>query len=154
MIANGEMRTECLTARDRTRFATKLRLSTATTTAQLAALVTDLEVVLRAHEKVNPETIAVRFSAVGDGSLDIEASCAVTTTQWAEFASYRQALLLGCVEATRQATSSSRHESKRRPRRPRRRSRLVRFVASRESASIQSRGPHMVDHAMPRREPM
>ena len=106
VIANGklaEMRTECLTARDRTRFATKLRLSTATTTAQLAALVTDLEVVLRAHEKVDPETIAVRFSAVGDGSLDIEASCAVTTTQWAEFTSYRQALLLGCVEATRQA---------------------------------------------------
>lgn len=106
VIANGklaDMRTECLTARDRMRFATKLRLSTATTTAQLAALVADLEAVLRAHEKVDPETIVVRFSAVGDGSLDVDAICAVTTTQWTEFTGFRHALLLGCVEATRRA---------------------------------------------------
>lgn len=106
VIANGklaDMRTECLSARDRMRFATKLRLSTATTTAQLAALVAGLEAVLRAHEKVDPETVVVRFSAVGDGSLDVDASCALTTTQWTEFTGFRHALLLGCLDATRRA---------------------------------------------------
>ena len=106
VIANGklaDMRTECLSARDRMRFATRLRLSTTTTTAQLAALVADLEAVLRAHEKVDADTIVVRFSAVGDGSLDVDASCAVLTTQWTEFTRYRHALLLGCVDAARRA---------------------------------------------------
>lgn len=104
VLANGklaDMRTECLTARDQMRFITRLRLSTKTSTAQLTALVTAVEETLLAHPKVAPETVLVRFAAVGDGSLDVDAICAVLTTDWTEFTRYRQELLLGCIAATR-----------------------------------------------------
>ncbi len=106
VLANGklaDMRTECLSARDRTRFACKLRLATRTTGAQLGELVRLLEQALSGHPKVHKDDVLVRFTAVGDGCLELDASCTIATTVFAEFATARQELLLACLEATGRA---------------------------------------------------
>ena len=106
VLANGklaDMRTECLSARDRTRFACKLRLTMKTTPSDIEALLPLLQETLSAHPKVHKPDVFVRLTAVGDGVLEVDASCTVETTVFAEFALARQELLLRCLSATAKA---------------------------------------------------
>lgn len=106
VLPNGklaDMRIESLSARDKTRFACKLRIATRSTAEQLTALVALVGEALRRHPKVRAEDVLVRLSALGDGALEIDAGCAVNTTKFAEFADVRQELLLACIAAVRDA---------------------------------------------------
>jgi hypothetical protein len=90
-----------MSARDRTRFSTKLRVGNSAAPEQLAGLVALLGKELGAHLKVRREDVLVRLSAITDGAFEIDVACAVETTRFAEFADVRQELLLTCIATTR-----------------------------------------------------
>ena len=104
VIPNGklaDMRIESLSARDRTRFATKLRVLPKATHDQIEAFVALVAQELAKHPKVRREDVIVRLAGMGDGILEVEAGCSVETTKFAEFADARQELLLVCLAAAR-----------------------------------------------------
>jgi MscS family membrane protein len=96
-IPNGELanqRIESFTARDRIRLACVLGLLYRTTAAQMRGVLTDLERVLREHPKIWPDSVVVRFRELASSSLDIEVMAWFQTTDWNEFQTIRQDLLL------------------------------------------------------------
>lgn len=104
VLPNGklaDMRIESMSARDRTRFSTKLRVGNGAAPEQLAGLVALLGQELGAHLKVRREDVLVRLSAITDGAFEIDVACAVETTRFAEFADVRQELLFTCIATTR-----------------------------------------------------
>jgi len=106
VIPNGklaDMRIESLSARDRTRFATKLRILPKASHEQIEALVARIADDLTKHPKVRHEDVVVRLAAMGDGVLEVEAGCSVETTRFAEYADVRQELLLLCLAGARAA---------------------------------------------------
>lgn len=75
ILPNGrlsDMRLESFSVRDRMRLACTLGLVYATTAAQLRKILAVLEGVLRAHPKIWPDAVVVRFKEFGDSSLNIE----------------------------------------------------------------------------------
>src|SRR5690606_17113128 len=87
-LPNGrlaEMRLESFTARDRMRLACTVRLAYGTTTSQLKEVLAGLERVLRAHPKIWPDAVVVRFKELGVSSLDIEIMAWFETPNWGEF---------------------------------------------------------------------
>jgi MscS family membrane protein len=104
-IPNGrlaEMRIESYTARDRLRLATVIGLVYETSAAQMREVLAGFERVLRAHPRIWPDTVTVRFREFAASSLDIEVMAWFTTSNWGEFQAIRQEILLdfmGVVEA-------------------------------------------------------
>lgn len=94
----ADMRIETFGPRDRIRFATKLALSRATSTAQLKEIVERLPRRLAEHESTRKEDISVRLIAIGEGSYDVEVVAPVETLDAAEFARIREELLVLCIE--------------------------------------------------------
>jgi MscS family membrane protein len=108
-IPNGklaEMRTETFAARDRLRLACTVALAYDTTGEQVRRVLAGFEQKLRAQPKVRPEAITVRFTALAESSLSVEVDAAVDTTDWNEFQSIRQEVLLGFMEVTAAAGTS------------------------------------------------
>ncbi len=108
-IPNGrlaEMRLESLTARDRLRLACIIGLVYETTAAQMREVLARLERVLREHPKIWPDTVVVRFQALGASSLDIELMAWFETADWSEFQLIRQEVLLQFMEVVEAAGSS------------------------------------------------
>ncbi len=104
VLPNGklaDMRIESMSARDRTRFSTKLRVGSRAAPEQLAALVALLGQELGSHLKVRREDVLVRLSSITDGAFEIDVACAVETTRFSEFADVRQELLFTCIATTR-----------------------------------------------------
>ena len=100
VLPNGklaDMRIESLSARDRTRFGSKLRVTPHATEPQLIELVALLSDALAKHPKVRAEDVLVRLSALVDGAFEVDVSCAVETTKLQDFADVRQQLLLACI---------------------------------------------------------
>ncbi len=96
-IPNGklaEMRLETFAARDRLRLACILRLEYGTRSDQLRGVVSGIEGALRDHPKIWPDSITVRFKELAEYSLDIEVMAWFMTTDWAEFLTIRQNVLL------------------------------------------------------------
>jgi MscS family membrane protein len=105
-IPNGklaDMRIESFGERDRIRFFTTLSLAYETTASQLRSVLRDVEALLRAHPRVWPEGIAVRFAALGQYSLDVNVNAWFATTDAAEFDAIRQEVLLGVMDAIERA---------------------------------------------------
>lgn len=104
-LPNGklaDMRIETFAPRDRIRFFTVLGLARHTTSAQMRQVLAGLESTLRAHPKLWPEGVAVRFKEINPNALDVEVQAWFGTTDWSEFLGIRQDLLLaflGVVEA-------------------------------------------------------
>jgi MscS family membrane protein len=108
-IPNGrlaDMRIESFTARDRMRLACTVRLVYGTTAAQMRQVLQGLEGVLRAHPKIWPEAVVVRFKELADFSLDIEVMAWFATPDWPEFQLIRQEVLLQFMDVVERAGTS------------------------------------------------
>lgn len=108
-IPNGELanqRIESFTARDRIRLACTIGLLYGTTAAQMRAVLDKLEAILRGHPKIWPDAVVVRFSKLGDSSLDIEVMAWFLTSDWGEFQLIRQGILLEFMQAIEQIGTS------------------------------------------------
>lgn len=105
-IPNGklaDMQTETFAARDRLRLACKVALVYGTTAAQVRAVLEGLEAALRSHPRIWPDDVQVRLSALAESSLDVEVQAWFRTTDWNEFLSIRQEVLLRFMEVVERA---------------------------------------------------
>lgn len=105
-IPNGrlaDMRLESFSARDRIRLACDLGLVYDTTGDQLRTVLAGLEAVLRAHPKIWPDAVVVRFKQFGASSLDIEVMAWFQTFDWGEFQAIRQDVLLRFMDVVQEA---------------------------------------------------
>jgi MscS family membrane protein len=108
-IPNGELanqRIESFTARDRLRLATTVGLVYETTAQQMRNILTELEAILRAHPKIWPDAVVVRFKEFAASSLDIEIMAWFQTADWSEFQVIRQDILLAFMAAIERHGSS------------------------------------------------
>lgn len=102
----ADMRIESFAARDRLRLACDVGVVYGTTAAQMRTILEGLEAVLRAHPKIWPETVVVRFKELGASSLNIEVMAWFQTQDWGEFQLIRQDILLQFMEVVERAGSS------------------------------------------------
>ncbi len=108
-LPNGrlaDMRLESYTARDRLRLALVVGLVYETTSVQMREVLTGLERVLRAHPKIWPDAVVVRFAEFAASSLNIEIMAWFQTSEWSEFQLIRQEVLLQFMEVVEAAGSS------------------------------------------------
>jgi MscS family membrane protein len=108
-VPNGQLadsQIESYTARDRIRLACTLGLVYGTTAAQLRDVLAGIEDVLRAHPRIWPDTVVVRFQRFGESSLDIEVMAWFETTDWGEFQGIRQDVLLAFMQVIETAGTS------------------------------------------------
>jgi MscS family membrane protein len=108
-IPNGrlaDMRLESFTARDRMRLACTVGLVYGTTAAQMREVLEGLERALRAHPKIWPDAVVVRFKELGASSLDVEVMAWFQTPDWSEFQLIRQEILLKFMEVVERAGTS------------------------------------------------
>lgn len=99
----ADMRLESFAARDRLRLATVIGLEYATSPAQMREVLAGFEQVLRAHPRLWPDALTVRFSAFAASSLDIEIMAWFETSDWAEFQAIRQGILLQFMDVVERA---------------------------------------------------
>ena len=99
----AEMRTESYTARDRIRLFCVLGLVYGTTAEQMRTVLAGVEKVLRDHPKIWPDAVVVRFRALAESALEIEVMAWFQTTDWNEFQSIRQDLLLSFMDVVEKA---------------------------------------------------
>lgn len=100
-IPNGQLaetRTENFAPRDRIFLRTVLGLEYGTSAATMRKVRDELEQVLRAHPRVWPDRVLVRFFEFGAFSLNIEVFCWIQTTVVDEFRAEREGLLLQMME--------------------------------------------------------
>jgi MscS family membrane protein len=105
-IPNGklaEMRTESLAVRDRLRFVTIVNLVFDATEAQIRAVIAGCERVMTEHPKTSADSATARFIAIGTSSFDIEVSCYFETSDWNEFLTIRQDVLLSLRRVVEEA---------------------------------------------------
>jgi MscS family membrane protein len=102
----ADMRAETFAVRDRLRLAVNLALSYGTTAAQMRAVLSELEAALRAHPRIWPEGISVRFTALLDSALNVEVAAWFQTADWNEFTAIREDLLLRFLEIVERAGTS------------------------------------------------
>jgi MscS family membrane protein len=95
----ADMRIESLGPRDRIRFATRLQLARATTTAQVRSIISTIKAALVAHPMVRKADVIVCLASIGEASYDVDVSAPVETTDVAQFIRAREELLVACVEA-------------------------------------------------------
>jgi MscS family membrane protein len=108
-IPNGklaDMRLESFTVRDRIRLAMTIGLVYDTTSTQMRQVLEHVERTLRLHPKIWPDTVVVRFGALGASSLDIEVMAWFETSDWGEFQLIRQDILLDVMRIVEQAGSA------------------------------------------------
>lgn len=108
-IPNGklaDMKLESFSERDRLRLSAVVGLVYGTTPAQLRSALAGFEAVLRAHPKIWPDTVVVRFREFGASSLDIEIMAWFVTIDWGEFQQIREEILLQFMEVVERAGSS------------------------------------------------
>ncbi len=102
----ADMRVESYSARDRIRLACVLGLVYGTTAAQMREVLAGLERVLRAHPKLWPDNVVVRFSELAASALNVEVMAWFRTTDFDEFRVIREEMLLGFLEVVERAGSS------------------------------------------------
>lgn len=108
-IPNGklaDMKLESFSERDRLRLSAIVGLVYGTTPQQLRTALAGFEAVLRAHPKIWPDAVVVRFREFAASSLDIEIMAWFLTTDWGEFQSIREEVLIGFMEVVERAGSS------------------------------------------------
>lgn len=90
---------ESVTARDRMRIHTTLMLEYGTSSEKLRSLRDELERVARAHPKIYPDELHIRFAGFGASSLDIEVMLWMMVRDYASFVQAREELLLAFMQA-------------------------------------------------------
>ncbi len=99
-IPNGRLadsRIESYAARDRMRLATTIALAYDAHEAQVRAVITGIEGVLRAHPLVWPDVAVARLASLSPTTIDIEILCWFTTTDYETYRTARQDVLLGVM---------------------------------------------------------
>ena len=99
----AEMRLESFAARDRLRLSCTIGLLYATSEVQMREVLAGFERVLRAHPRIWPDVVVVRFVGFGDSSLNVDVMAWFQTTDWGEFQTMRQDVLLGFMEVVERA---------------------------------------------------
>jgi MscS family membrane protein len=94
----AELRVESLSARDRLRLAATLAVSPGTPSAEVRALLSGVEALLRAQPKLWPDTFVVKLRDLTPASIEIEVVAWFQTTDFDEFRSIRQEVLLAILE--------------------------------------------------------
>lgn len=90
---------ERFSARDRTRFAVKFRLSLATSSRQLAQIREGIEdLLVRHHDRAATEEPSVHLTGPGDAWFELEAMAWFATPDWPTFQKLRDQLLLDCLD--------------------------------------------------------
>jgi MscS family membrane protein len=87
-VANAEfskLHLENLTARKKIWFHPKISLPYETTQDQIRRITSDIETMLRAHPKVHEEPIQIRFTEIGNYSLNIDVFSYVATGDYGEY---------------------------------------------------------------------
>jgi MscS family membrane protein len=105
-IPNGrlsDLRAETFAVRDRLRLLANLGLVYGTTEAQLRAVLAGVEGALRAHPKIWPDAVSVRFNDFKDSSLNVEVMAWFQTADWNEFTAIRQELFLAFMRIVEEA---------------------------------------------------
>jgi MscS family membrane protein len=108
-IPNGrlaDMRTETFAVRDRLRLYANIGLVYGTTGEQLRAVMAGLERTLRAHPKIWPDAVVVRFNEFRDSSLNLEVMAWFQTSDWNEFTAIRSEIFLAFMEVVERAGTS------------------------------------------------
>jgi MscS family membrane protein len=108
-LPNGkvaDMRLESFAVRDRLRLASVIGLVYETTVAQMREVLSGFEQVLRAHPKIWPDNVVVRFREFAGSSLDIEVMAWFQTSDWREFQLIRQDVLLQFMEVVERVGTS------------------------------------------------
>jgi MscS family membrane protein len=108
-IPNGklaDMRLETFAVRDRLRLACVVGLTYGTSVAQIRAVLSGLESVLRQHPKIWPDSVTVRLKEFGESSLNLEVMAWFQTSDWAEFLAIREETLLQFLEVVEREGSS------------------------------------------------
>lgn len=108
-IPNGrlaDMRLESFAVRDRLRLAAVVGVVYETTAEQMREVLGGFERVLRAHPKIWPDAVVVRFREFAASSLDIEIMAWFQTSDWGEFQLIRQEVLLQFMEVVERAGTS------------------------------------------------
>jgi MscS family membrane protein len=104
-IPNGklaEMKTESLTARDRFRLYAKLGLHHSASPVAVARILSQIEALLRAHEKAGIDAQA-RLTGLTAAGVELEVSCSFLTTNFDEFGQIRQQMLLSIMGIVEEA---------------------------------------------------
>lgn len=107
-VPNGklaDMRLETFAARDRFRLATTIGLTYGTSAAQVRQVRDGIEALLRAHPKIWPDSMTVRFATFGDSSLNVEVMAWFAVKNWDEFAEVREQVLLDVMTVVERAGS-------------------------------------------------
>lgn len=108
-VPNGklaDMRLETFATRDRFRLHTFIGLTYGTTAAQVRQVRDGLEAALRAHPKIWPDAVSVRFGQFADFSLNVEVMCWFLVKDFEEFKQVREEVLLQFMEVVEKAGSS------------------------------------------------
>jgi MscS family membrane protein len=99
----AKMQLENLTERDLVLLRENVCLRYETTREQLHNLLSELESMLKDHEKIAEERLRVRFIGFGEYFLEIELYAYATTTDWPEFLEIREDILLKVMEIVERA---------------------------------------------------
>jgi MscS family membrane protein len=105
-VPNGQfssMALENISGRDKIWFHPTLNLRRDTTSDQLLAVLSSVRDILARHVKVETGRIPVRFIGVGPSSLDVEVMAYIKTSDYDEFLSIQQELLLQMLQAIEHA---------------------------------------------------
>lgn len=108
-VPNGQfssMELENFSARDKIWFHQTLRLRRNTTLDQLRQVLSEVQDILQHHTKVEVGSIPVRFTGIGEYSLDIEVFAYVLTSDFDAFLGIQQELLLDIMHAVEDAGTS------------------------------------------------
>jgi MscS family membrane protein len=94
----AKLQLENLAERDRVLLRENLRLRYETTREQLKKLMSDVESMLREHDRVAEEPLRVRFTGFGEHYLEVELYAYALTDAWPEFLEIREDILLRVME--------------------------------------------------------
>jgi MscS family membrane protein len=107
-MPNGRLsdsRIETFGLRDRCRLHALLGLHYSTTSAQLRAILADLERRLREHPRTYRDELIVKLVKLGDSGFEVEVQAWFDSPDYGAFREWRQEMLLGFVEVIEQAGS-------------------------------------------------
>ena len=102
----SEMRVECFSVRDRLFLSCTIGLVYETTEQQMRQVLNGFEHTLSSHPKIWPDNVSVRFKGFGASSLNIDVAAWFLTTDWDEFITIRQEVLLAFMNSVKQAGTS------------------------------------------------
>jgi MscS family membrane protein len=94
----AKLQLENLAERDRVLLRENLRLRYETTRAQLEAVMSEFEAMLKAHDRIAEEPLRVRFIGFGEYYLEVELYAYAMTDAWPEFLEIREDVLMKVMD--------------------------------------------------------